>query len=83
MAIGSPKDIAIQGEKIYQDKYRDTYEKQYPGKFVAIEIETGEAFVADSAEKAIQAAQKARDGGLFHLIKVGSSGAFHVSSLLS
>ena len=81
MAATSPRQIAAKGQKIYEEKYRAAYEKRYMGKFVAIEIENGEAFVAPTAEEAIEAAEKAREGALFHLIKIGSTAAFHISSL--
>lgn len=75
----SPQAIAEKGEKIYTDRYKTEYEKKYPGQFVAIEIDSGEAFRATTPEEAITMAQEARDGGFFHLIKVGSPGVYRVS----
>lgn len=79
MQITNPKAIATLGEKIYTDKYREAYEQDHPGKFVAIDISTEEAFVGNTAEAALDAAQTASPTGVFHLIKVGSPGAFRVS----
>jgi len=79
MALSSPEQIADKGEQIYKARYQQEYEQQHLGKFVAIEIDSGEAFLADTPEEAIEAAQRARDRGLFHLIKVGAPGLYRVS----
>ena len=83
MAVSSAQQIAEKGEQIYREKYQAEYETKYRGQYVAIEIDSGEAFLAESPEEAITAAQRARDGGFFHLIKIGSSGVYHVSSFVS
>ena len=74
----SPQAIAEKGEAIYLKKYKIEFETRYPNKFVAIEIDSGQAFIGNTAEEAIEKAQTERDGGLFHLIKVGSPGVFRV-----
>jgi hypothetical protein len=73
-----PQAIAERGEKIYAEKYKDTYEKQFLGQFVAIDIDSGESFVAKTPEQAISAAQAAKDGGFFHLIRIGAPGTYRV-----
>ena len=79
MALSSPQQIAEKGEQIYKEKYQSEYEKNHLGKFVAIEIDSGEAFLADTPEQAIEAVERARNGRLFHLIKVGSPGVYRMS----
>lgn len=74
-----PKEIARRGEEIYQTKYKNTYEAQYPGKFVAIDIETEKSYIGDSPLGVLEEARRGSPLGLFHLIKVGSAGAFRVS----
>jgi hypothetical protein len=74
-----PKVIAEHGEDIYQTKYKVEYEVKHPGKFVAIDIETEKSYIADSPTEALELARKDSPKGLFHLIKVGSLGAFKVS----
>lgn len=75
----NPLKAAERGEEIYQRKYKSDFEHLYPGKFVAINIATENAYVGDSPEDAITKAQEAREKGMFHLIKVGATGAFRVS----
>lgn len=75
----SPHAIAEKGESIYNSKYKAEYEKHYFGEYVAIDIETGQAFVATRPEAAIKQAQQAIQGGLFHVIRIGHTGVYHVS----
>lgn len=79
MEFSSPKEAAARGEKIYNDKYKTAFETEHYGKYVAVDIITEEAFVADSPEDAIGLARKSNPKGIFHLVKVGSTGAFRVS----
>lgn len=74
-----PLEIAERGQKIYEDKYRDTFERDFPNRFAAIDINTGNAYVADSPTEAILSAQRAKQAGPFHIIKVGSAGVYRVS----
>jgi len=79
----SPQAIAEKGENLYNAKYKAEYEKRYFGQYVAIDIETGQAFVATRSETAIEKAQQAIEGGLFHVIRIGHSGVYHVSHTAS
>ena len=67
-----PREIAEKGDGIYKAKYKRIYEKRYFGQYVAIDLETSEAFVAPSATAAIQSAQNtSKEGALFHLVRIG------------
>ena len=77
--LTNPKAIAEKGEAIYAQKYKEDYEAQYLGKYVAIEVTTETAYVDDSPEGALEKARKEHPDGLSHLIKVGAPGAFRVS----
>jgi hypothetical protein len=74
-----PKSLAHEGERIYAEKYKSQYEAQYQGKFVAIDVRSQMAFIGSTPEEALGEARISQPGGLFHLIKVGSAGAFRVS----
>ena len=77
--FSSPKEIAERGEKIYAEKFKLQYEREYQGKFVAIDLTTETAFVGDTPEGVLDEARKASPNGIFHLIQVGFSSAFRVS----
>ena len=74
----TPQQIAKKGEEIYAEKYRSKFEKKYLGKFVAIDVETGEAFLGDDPAEALTAAQKPNPTSSTHLIKIGSPGVYRV-----
>jgi len=76
--LSNPKAVAEAGERIYGEKYRQKYEKEYLGKFVAIDVTTSSAFIGDTAEQALEKARAMSPNGIFHLILVGSPGAFRV-----
>lgn len=76
--IGTPKQLAEKGEAIYKQKYQQEFERLHPGKFAAIDIDTEKAYIADTPEAAVEALQKVRPAGFFHLVKIGSTGVFKV-----
>jgi hypothetical protein len=77
--ISNPKAAAELGEKIYQERYKEAYEREHPGMFVAINVLTGDAYVSATPEDALDDAHRAAPNGVFHLIQVGHAGAFRVS----
>jgi hypothetical protein len=74
----NPKQLAEKGETIYRNKYQQDYERLHIGKYVAIDLSTEKAYVADTPEGAVELLQKENPKGFFHLIKVGSPGVFKV-----
>ena len=77
-SISNPQAFADRGESIYREKYKDRYEDLHGGQFVAIDVATEEAYVGGSPVEAMNKGRNADPTGLFHLIKVGSAGAFRV-----
>lgn len=78
-SLSDPKSIAAAGERIYEEKYRREFEGKYQGKFVAIDVLSEGAYIAEFPEDALEKAKNASPKGIFHLIRVGSTGAFKVS----
>ena len=72
----TPQNIAERGERIYQERYKTEYEAKHLGRFVAIDIESEEAFLADTPEGALNQARSTKPEGKFHLIRVGSPGVY-------
>jgi len=77
--FSDPKAIAEAGETIYRDMYQKDFEQNQRGKFVAINVKAKTATLGDTASDALLAAQKADPHGVFHLIRVGFTGAFQLS----
>jgi hypothetical protein len=78
----NPKAIAELGEKIYDERYRAQYEAEQTGKFVAVNVRTEHATLGDTPEQALEQAKRDDPSGVFHLIRVGSAGAFRVGYTL-
>lgn len=78
----SPDEIVERGEKIYNEKYREEYERKYRDSFVVIDIRTESIWRSQKPEKAFEAAKKKAPEGIFYLIRVGSPGAFRMSYTL-
>ncbi|MEN6560677.1 MAG: hypothetical protein ABFD52_07875 [Acidobacteriota bacterium] len=78
-----PRAIAECGEAIYLKKYKDAYEIEHMGKFVAIDVLTEKTYIADSPLEALTHARQDAPLGIFHLIRVGATGAFRVSHAIN
>ncbi|MGA2212172.1 MAG: hypothetical protein ABSH31_02760 [Bryobacteraceae bacterium] len=76
--FNNPKAISEAGEKIYNRLYKPEFEQSQQGKFVAINILDESATLGDTAMEALSSAKAKYPKGLFHLIRVGHSGAFEV-----
>jgi hypothetical protein len=74
-----PRSLAHEGERIYAEKYKSQFEAQHNGEFAAVDVKSQQAFLGSTPEEALESARKEQPDGLFHLIKVGSAGAFRVS----
>ena len=74
--FSEPSYLASEGERIYNEQYRSLCEAQYLEKYVAIDVTSELAFIGDHPEKALANAKRGQPNGLFHLIKIGSAGAF-------
>jgi hypothetical protein len=77
--LNNPKAIAEAGERIYASKYKAAYEAQHNGKFAVINVAKENAFVGTTPEEAFELARKDDPAGIFHLVRVGSAGAFQNS----
>jgi hypothetical protein len=81
--LGDAAKIAEAGDKIYHERWQQQYEPSHNGDFVAIDIATGEAFLAKEAVDALEQACAANPESFFHLIRIGSEAAFEGGFLLS
>jgi hypothetical protein len=79
LSLSNPKAVVEAGERIYKENYQRGFEAAHLGKFVVIEVNTGKAYLGDTPEQAFENGRKGAPEGVFHLIKVGSPGAFRVS----
>ncbi len=76
----TPEQVAELGEKIYLEKLKSILEPNDTGRFVAIEVESGDYFVGSSIIEAIEKARTLHPDKLMHTIKIGFEGVFKMGS---
>lgn len=74
----TPNSIAEKGETLYREKFQTEYEQKYPGKYLAIDVNTGKPYVADTPEQAVENLLKESPSAYYHVVRVGSSGVYRV-----
>jgi hypothetical protein len=62
--------IIRKGQDIYE-KIKAHYEPKYRGKFLAIDIETSKAYMADTLGVAMEKAETANPNKSFYLVRIG------------
>jgi hypothetical protein len=77
--LNSPEEIAEVGERIYAERYKADLERTAFGHYVAIDVLSGNGYIGEFPEQALEKARAEATNGVFHLIKIGSAGAFRVS----
>lgn len=80
--LSSPEEIAAAGEQLYNDRHRARLEREMPGYFAVIDVNTGEVYVRQFPEEAVAEARRIAPMGILHIIRIGSEAAYRVSHLL-
>ncbi len=62
--------IGQEGEKIYAE-IKSKYEPQYDGKFLAIEVDSKDVYMADTTIEAVEMAKKDHPDKVFYVVKIG------------
>lgn len=65
-----PDRFVERGKQIYQ-KFKDSLERQYKGKIVAIEIDSEEYFLGETEHEAINKARQKFPEKVFYIVKIG------------
>ncbi|MBU2595342.1 hypothetical protein KJ713_00735 [Patescibacteria group bacterium] len=64
--------IAAKGTKIYE-KVKNNYEPQNNGKFIAINVDNEDIFLADNSSEAVEKARQKYPNKVFYVVKIGYS----------
>ena len=78
MVSEETKSVIERAKAIYEQKLRASLEAQHRDRFVAIEPESGDHFVADSFDAAVKAARSKYPSRLSHTIRIGHRAAFSI-----
>ncbi len=74
--------IARDGSAIYEE-IKIKYEPSHHGKFLAIDIESKETFLADTSAEAVALARAAHPNKVFYVKKIGFDAAETMAHLMS
>ncbi len=74
--------IATDGNSIYQT-IKTEYEPDAKGKFLAIDIDSTDRFLALTSAEAVIKAQETHPGKVFYVVKVGFDAAETLASLIT
>ncbi len=77
MISDETKSVIARAKQLYEH-YRDALEAEHRDRFLAIEPESGDYFLADSFDAAVRAARREHPSRLSHTIRIGHEAAFHI-----
>jgi hypothetical protein len=82
MLTGESQGVADRAKRLYDQVYRQTLEKCHWGAFVCIEPESGEYFLGESFDDAVNKAIDAHPDRLTHTLRVGHAAAIHLGVMI-
>jgi hypothetical protein len=78
MVSAETQSIADRAKRLYAERLQATLEAEHRDRFVAIEPESGDYFLADTFDAAVDAAWTRHPGRLSYVIRVGHRAAVHI-----
>ena len=81
MISNESRAVAEEAKKLYESSLKDVLERDGFGKYVSIEPLSGDYFVGDTFDDAVNAAIDKYPTRLTHTIRVGHRAAFHLGVL--
>ena len=74
--------ISRKGAKIYEREI-SKYEPKQNGKFLAIDIESGETFLARTSSEAVEKAREKHPNRIFYVVRIGYSVVETLANLIT
>lgn len=81
MVSAETKSVIDRAKQIYARQLQSDLESQHMDRFVAIEPESGEYFLGDTFDEAVEFARTKYPSRLSHTIRIGQDAAFHIGEL--
>jgi hypothetical protein len=63
--------LAARGEQIYNEKYKEEFERKYWGQYAMIDIPSGKVFVGKTEDEAREKAHAGAPAGFFMVFGIG------------
>ena len=73
--------VAERAKRIYDERLRAALEADDAGRFVAIEPESGDYFLADTLDGAVRAARTRHPARTSHVVRIGHPAALHMGGV--
>ena len=73
--------VARKAREIYESRLREEFQRKHQGKYLCIEPESGDYFLGDTFDQAVNAAIDAHPDRLTHTLRVGHPAALHLGGL--
>lgn len=83
MVSAQTRSVIERAKRIYDERLRDALEADHRDRFVAVEPDSGEYFLADTFDGAVEAARAAHPSRLPHVMRVGHTAALHIGGAWS
>lgn len=82
MISAESKAVAEEARRIYESQLRRKLEATHTGKYVCLEPTSGNYFLGDTFDEAVNAALVACPGRLTHTLRIGYTAALHLGVLI-
>jgi hypothetical protein len=82
MSSEQMQSVAERSKDIYENKLRLELEKEHRSKYVTIEPKSGDYFLGETFDEAVNAAIDAHPNRLTHTIRIGHIAALHLGVLV-
>ncbi len=70
--------VARKAVKIYESRLREEVEQKYHGQYLCIEPESGDYFLGDTFDRAVNRAIDAHPDRLTHTLRIGHPAVLHL-----
>jgi hypothetical protein len=82
MISDESKAVAEKARQIYETQYRDELEQEHDGKYLCIEPTSGQYFLGETLDQAVNAAIDAFPDRLTYTIRIGHPAALHLGTVM-
>jgi hypothetical protein len=82
MLSDESKRVAAKAKRLFEEKYREKLERSNRGDFVCIEPESGDYFLGQTFDDAVNKAIDAYPDRLTHTLRVGHDAALHLGVMM-
>ena len=81
MVSADTRSVIDRAKRLYAERLQAALEAHHRGRFVAIEPDSGEHFLADTLDGAVRAARTRHPNRLSYTIRIGHIAALHLGGV--